>query len=70
MQDMHLNEFHWLRFGKIRLQEFSYSQRVYCLSYLINIVERPHVNLSLATKNLGAALYQLTFFKKVLEIRF
>jgi hypothetical protein len=31
---MNLNELHWLRFGKIRLQEF-------CLSYLIITVEGP-----------------------------
>jgi hypothetical protein len=41
MQYMNSNEFDRLRFRKIRLQEFCYSQQVFRLSYLIIMVEGP-----------------------------
>jgi hypothetical protein len=39
MQRMNSNELDWLWFGKIRLQVFHYSQRVFRLSCLIVMVE-------------------------------
>jgi hypothetical protein len=36
---MNLDEFDWLRFGKIRLQEYFYAKWVFCLTYVIIMVE-------------------------------
>jgi hypothetical protein len=58
MQCIHLNELDWLRFGKIRLQEFCYSQFTYYFVYHILLLwsKGPQINLPLAPKNLKTTL--------------
>jgi hypothetical protein len=50
MQYINLNELDWLRFEKIRLQEFYYPQWVFCLSYLIIMVEGSPNKFALSPK--------------------
>jgi hypothetical protein len=70
MRNIYLNELDWLKFGKICLQEYCYSQGVFCLSYLIIMVEfrAPKLICLWPRKTLGRPCSHILFRNRIAAV--